>query len=397
MTDQRDRGSTLVELVVATLLLGIVLSGLVVSARTVFTADAPVRARLDATHEQSIANLQSQTSTSAPATTTPISDGPITITYLAPHRCRGGITVLIDTSTSVYTQSAATAMVSALRTFVQSLEGAPLRVRLVTFNLSAAVLAPSSTSGAQVSTLVTSSALSSMYASIDTLDDSSTTWRAGSNWEDALWQAVRRDVGTILTALPDLIVLITDDVPTRNRTNTSTDGDNTFHETDVSRAVTAATYARSTGATLAGILVGAGATPTARGYLQSVIGDDIASGSFSELSAMVQTHVRRACGLSLILIPRLETTGTLGPATGTWTVTVDGTTHTIDTTLTSGLTIAPTSSSATVTNVSAPGIVFQRIDCAVAATPLASSTVLPMTMQMSSETTTSCQLVGRSP
>ncbi|MFM8484262.1 MAG: hypothetical protein ACKOBT_13060, partial [Actinomycetota bacterium] len=128
------------------------------------------------------------------------------------------------------------------------------------------------------STLLTSAALTSMHTSVEALDDTSTRWKAGSNWEDALWQAVWLDVGSILPSLPDLVVLVTDGVPTRNRTNLSSDGDNTFQDADLSRAVTAATYARSTGAALAGILVGTGATPTALSNLQTVIGSDVTSG-----------------------------------------------------------------------------------------------------------------------
>jgi hypothetical protein len=203
-------------------------------------------------------------------------------------------------------------------------------------------------------------------------------------------------VGTILALLPDVIVLITDDGPTRNRLNTSSDGDNTFHDADLSRAITAAAYARGTGASLAGILVGNGATPTALNQLQSVVGQDVTSGPFSSLTAMLLAQVRSRCGSSLTLIPRLDTNGILGAASGTWSVTVNGSEHTIDAARTAGLTVNP-SSAATITDISVPGFVFQRIDCSVATVPLASATSLPMSVAVSPDTTTSCQLVVRAP
>ncbi|MFM8380892.1 MAG: prepilin-type N-terminal cleavage/methylation domain-containing protein [Actinomycetota bacterium] len=334
----RDRGSTLVEMVVATALVGIVMSALAVSARTVFIADDVSHARLNVTQQSVIGRLQT-TTTSPTTTTAPISDGPVAVSFPVPHRCRGGITVLIDTSTSVWTQSAAPTMVASIRGFLNALTGSPVRVRLVTFDLSAATLSPASTTGAFTSTLLTSAALTSMHTSVEALDDTSTRWKAGSNWEDALWQAVRLDVGSILPSLPDLVVLVTDGVPTRNRTNLSSDGDNTFQDADLSRAVTAATYARSTGAPLAGILVGTGATPTALSNLQTVIGSDVTSGTFAELSSLLTALVRARCGATVTLVPRLDTAGTLGPATGTWSITVDGAVQSLDASMTAALTI----------------------------------------------------------
>lgn len=387
----RDRGSTLVEMVVATALLGIVMSALALSARTVLTSDQPVHARLDNVQQATVDRLQA--TTTAPSTTAPPTDGPVAVSFPVPHRCRGGVTVLIDTSTSVWTQGAATTMVAGIRGYLNALTGAPVRVRLVTFDLSATTLAPSSTTGAFTSTLLSSTALTSMHTSVEALDDSSTRWRAGSNWEDALWQAVRLDVGTILPSLPDLVVLVTDGVPTRNRLNTSSDGDNTFQDADLSRAVTASAYARSTGAALAGILVGTGATPTALSNLQTVIGSDVSSGTFAELSSLLTTLVRTRCGATLTLVPRLDVGGTVGPATGTWSITVDGVTRTLDAATSAGLTIDSLSPTATISAVTAPGYAFKRIDCSVAATLVASATFLPMTVTRHTDSTVSCQVV----
>ena len=389
----RDRGSTLVEMVVATALVGIVVSALALSARTVLTTDDAAHARLDVAQQSVIGRLQA-TTTAPLSTTSTVVDGPAAVSFPVPHRCRGGITVLIDTSTSVWTQSAASTVVAGIRGFLNGLTGAPMRVRLVTFDLSAATLSPSSTTGAFTPTLTTSTALTSMHTSVEALDDNSTRWKAGSNWEDALWQAVRLDVGTILPSLPDLIVLVTDGVPTRNRLNTSSDGDNTFHDTDLSRAVTAATYARGTGATTAGILVGTGATPAALSNLQAVIGPDVASGTFAELSSLLTALVRSRCGATLSLVPRLDSGGTLGPATGSWSITIDGTVRTVDAASTSALTIDMASPTATIGAVTVLGFTFKRIDCSVAGVTAASSALLPLTVSRHADFTVSCQVVA---
>lgn len=386
-----DRGSTLMEMVVATALVGVVMSALALSARTVLTAGDSSHAHLDATQQSVIGRLQA--TTTAPATTPPPVDGPVAVSFPVPHRCRGGVTVLIDTSSSVWSQGAAPTMVTGIRGFLNALTGAPVRVRLVTFDLSAATLAPSSTTGAFTSTLLASTALTSMHTSVEALDDSSTRWRAGSNWEDALWQSVRLDVGTILSLLPDLIVLVTDGVPTRNRSNTSSDGDNTFQDADLSRAVTAAAYARSTGAVTAGILVGPGATPTALSNLQAVVGADVTSGTFAELSSLLTALVRVRCGATLTLVPRLDVGGTLGAATGTWSITVNGTTQSLDAASVAALTVDQATPTLTISAVSVPGYTFTRTDCSVAGTLVASATSLPMTVSRHPDSTVSCQVV----
>lgn len=394
-SDRRDSGSTLVEMVIATAVLGIVMTGLAMSARTVLTAATPAGARLETAHSQSLDRLENS-QTTAPPTTNPVDNTPAVPSLPVAHRCRGAVTVLIDTSLSVYNQGAAPSMVAGISALLDSVTGSSMRVRLLTFNLSATTLAPTSTTGAHVPLLTTSSALTSMRASVEALDDSVTSWRSGSNWEDALWQATRRDVGTMYSSLPDLIILVTDGEPTRNRLNTASDGDDTFQSADLTRATTAATYARNTGASLAGIIVGNGATATARDYLQTVIGTDVASGSFAELPALVRSVVRSRCGNTLTLVPRIDTAGVLGPTSGTWTMSIGGTTHTIDTSSVSSLTV-DINASTTISHVTATGMQFTRLECAVNNQPVISATELPIVIAPHVDTTTSCQLIGRAP
>ncbi|MFM8484263.1 MAG: hypothetical protein ACKOBT_13065, partial [Actinomycetota bacterium] len=85
--------------------------------------------------------------------------------------------------------------------------------------------------------------------------------------------------------------------------------------------------------------------------------------------------------------------GTLGPATGTWSITVDGTVQTLDASMTTALTIDTSSPTATIGAVSVPGFVFKRIDCSVAGVAVASSTSLPMTVSRHADSTVSCQVV----
>lgn len=391
----RDRGHTVVEMVVTMALLGVIMSVVALGARVVVTTDRPMMSRLSTAQDLITRSLASP-STPAPSSTTPTNTDPVPVVLPVPHPCRGGVALLIDTSTSVYSQGAATSMVAGVRALLDALTGSAMRVRIVTFDLLAATLAPTGTNGAQVSLLTSSTTLSALRASVEALDDSASTWKAGSNWEDGLWQAVRRDSGTIFPALPDLVLMITDGVPTRNRTNTSTDGDNTFHQMDLTRAVTAADYARSTGASLAGIVVGTGTTATALDYLRMVIGPEVTSGSFADLPALGRDVVRARCGAALTVVPRSESGGVLGPTNGIWSLAIDGATHTIDATLTPAFTITPGASVATFT-VTATGQTITRIECSANNAPVLTSTVFPVTVPMHRDTTTSCQILTGSP
>jgi hypothetical protein len=384
---------TIIEMVIATTLLGLVMTGLAVSALTVFTARAPAQARLEMTHAQTLQRLENLRTT-VPPSTSPPSDSPSVPILPVAHRCRGSITVLIDTSLSVYNQGAAPSMVTGIGALLDAVTGTSMRLRLLTFNLSASTLAPTSTTGAFTAMLLASSERTTLRTAVEALDDSITPWRSGSNWEDALWQATRRDVGTMNSNLPDLIILVTDGEPTRNRLNTASDGDDTFQSADLTRATTAATYARNTGASLAGIIVGPGATPTALGYLQTVIGSDVSSGSFADLPNLLRTVMRSRCGSTLTLVPRIDTAGVLGPASGTWTMSLGGTTQTIDTTSVSSLTV-DINASTTISNVSAPGMQSIRVECTANNQPVLTSTVLPVVVPTQVDTTTSCQLIGR--
>jgi hypothetical protein len=92
----------------------------------------------------------------------------------------------------------------------------------------------------------------------------------------------------------------------------------------------------------------------------------------------------------------MDTAGVLGPASGTWTMSIGGTTHTIDTSSVSSLTV-DINASTTISNVTAPGMQFTRLECAVNNQPVISATELPVVIAPHVDTTTSCQLTGRAP
>jgi hypothetical protein len=161
---------------------------------------------------------------------------------------------------------------TSLTKFVESLRGTPTHVRVIAFDRNAYSFFPDIAIGTYVDMLGSPTTISSLLSRLSTLSTTSTSWRNGRNWEDGLWQATRRDTGTVLAQVPDLIVFITDGSPNRNRTNTTSDTDTTFHEADLTRAVTAAEYARGTGATLIGVLLGSGANSTSSAHLTTVFG-----------------------------------------------------------------------------------------------------------------------------
>lgn len=204
---------------------------------------------------------------------------------LTTPRCGGSVTIVLNTSSSTWSQGAASTITGDLLDFVHSMRGTPSHVRIVGFDRSAYSIYPENPIGSFIDMLNSSTLLTGLPNRLATLSSSSSNWRNGRNWEDGLWQATRRDIGTLYAQLPSLIVFITDGTPNRNRTNTSTDTDTTFHTADLTRAVTAADYARSTGATLVGILLGTGADTTARGHLASVFGSTTWEGSSNLLPA----------------------------------------------------------------------------------------------------------------
>jgi hypothetical protein len=187
-------------------------------------------------------------------------------------RCGGSITIVVNTASTIWSFGAASTVTTSLAKFVESLRGTPTHVRVIAFDRNAYSFFPDIAIGTYVDMLGSPTSIASLLSRLSTLSTTSTSWRNGRNWEDGLWQATRRDTGTVLAQVPDLIVFITDGSPNRNRTNTSSDTDTTFHDADLTRAVTAAEYARGTGATLMGVLLGSGANSTSSAHLTTVFG-----------------------------------------------------------------------------------------------------------------------------
>jgi type II secretory pathway component PulJ len=196
-------------------------------------------------------------------------------------RCGGTLTIVLNTSSTTWSQGAAPTVVGDLTGFIESMRGTPTHLRIVSFDRLALSFYPDVSVGTYVDLLNPSSAITTLMSKLSTLSTTSSSWRNGRNWEDGLWQAARLNTGTLLAQIPDTVVFITDGSPNRNRTNTTSDTDTTFHTADLTRAVTAANYARNTGAVLFGALLGTGATTTAISHLTSVFGSLTWDGSTS--------------------------------------------------------------------------------------------------------------------
>ncbi|MFM8857850.1 MAG: hypothetical protein ACKOI2_11745 [Actinomycetota bacterium] len=201
---------------------------------------------------------------------TPVTEPPVEPTPT--FRCGGSITIVVNTASTIWSLGAASTVTTGLTKFVESLRGTPTHLRVIAFDRSAYSFYPDIAIGTYVDMFSSPTSISTLLSRLSTLSTTSTSWRNGRNWEDGIWQASRRDTGTVLAQVPDLIIFITDGSPNRNRTNTTSDTDTTFHEADLTRAVTAAEYARGTGATLMGILLGSGANSTSMSHLTQVFG-----------------------------------------------------------------------------------------------------------------------------
>lgn len=340
-------------------------------------------------------------SMSAPSTSAPVTTAP----PIAAVRCGGSVTIVLNTSSSIWSQGAAPTVVNELTSFINSFRGTPTAIRIVSFDRSAISFYPDTSSGTYVDMLTSSSNLTSMLAKLSALSTTSSSWRNGRNWEDGIWQANRRDSGTILPQLPDLIVFVSDGSPNRNRTNTSTDTDTVFNDSDLTRAITAADYSRSTGSTLLGILLGSNSSTLTTQHAESVFGTAQWDGSatmiptdrasvftrpaadaFSRLHDIVSLISSWRCGGTVTLQQRLVVNGVSTTPTGTWSYRL----WRVDSSGTSGPTVQtrlsfPAMSSTTVDlgllgentaatvvieHQLAPGVSFQSATCTAGTTTL---------------------------
>ena len=265
----------------------------------------------------------------------PVTDPPVAVTPTV--RCGGSITIVVNTASTIWSQGAASTVTTSLAKFVESLRGTPTHLRIVAFDRSAYSFFPDIAIGTYVDMFGSPTSISTLLSRLSTLSTTSTSWRNGRNWEDGLWQATRRETGTVLAQVPDLIVFITDGSPNRNRTNTTSDTDTTFHEADLTRAVVAAEYARGTGATLMGVLLGSGTNSTAVAHLTSVFGPSTwdgttaispldrarnftqpAASGFSRLDDILGLISSWRCAGTLTLQQRILVAGVSSAPTNSW-------------------------------------------------------------------------------
>lgn len=269
----------------------------------------------------------------------PVTDPPVE--PIPTVRCGGSITIVLNTASTIWSLGAAATVTTSLARFVDSLRGTPTHLRVIAFDRSAYSFFPDIAIGTYVDMFGSPTSISTLLSRLTTLSTTSTSWRNGRNWEDGLWQATRRDTGTVLAQVPDLIVFITDGSPNRNRTNTTSDSDTTFHEADLTRAVTAAEYARGTGATLMSVLVGSGSNSTSAAHLTTVFGQlawegttaispldrsrtfaQPASAGFSQLVDILGLIGTWRCGGTITLQQRVLISGVSSAPADSWEFTV---------------------------------------------------------------------------
>jgi len=306
-----------------------------------------------------------------------------------PTRCGGTVTVVLDTSSSIPTQSGATSLVNAALGFIDAFSGTPTYLRIVGFDVSAYSYYPT-TAGQYVNILNPSTDLTAMRTKVDNQDLATARWGSGTNWEDGLWQAFRTTSGTAFSQLPELVVFISDGEPNRNRTNTPNDGDARFNTTDLSRAVTAANYGRGTGARIVGILVGSDAITTNQDRMKSVVGNVVWNGtgpsspgnaaaadfflpansaSFAQLGNVLRSISAAVCGGTVTVQKRIEQSGVLSEATGTWSYTTDVGVRALNTSQTSSATFdytfpnGTTTRTVQITETPKSGFTFLRAEC----------------------------------
>jgi len=306
-----------------------------------------------------------------------------------PTRCGGTVTVVLDTSSSIPTQGGATSLVNAALGFIDAFSGTPTYLRIVGFDVSAYSFYPT-TAGRYVNILNPSTDLTAMRTKVDNQDLATARWGSGTNWEDGLWQAFRTTSGTTFSQLPELVVFISDGEPNRNRTNTPNDGDARFNTTDLSRAVTAANYGRGSGARIVGILVGSDAITTNQDRMKSVVGNVVWNGtgpsspgnaaaadfflpansaSFAQLGNVLRSISAAVCGGTVTVQKRIEQSGVLSEATGTWSYTTDVGVRALNTSQTSSTTFdytfpnGTTTRTVQITETPKSGFTFLRAEC----------------------------------
>jgi len=306
-----------------------------------------------------------------------------------PTRCGGTVTVVLDTSSSIPTQGGATSLVNAALGFIDAFSGTPTYLRIVGFDVSAYSFYPT-TAGQYVNILNPSTDLTAMRTKVDNQDLATARWGSGTNWEDGLWQAFRTTSGTTFSQLPELVVFISDGEPNRNRTNTPNDGDARFNTTDLSRAVTAANYGRGSGARIVGILVGSDAITTNQDRMKSVVGNVVWNGtgpsspgnaaaadfflpansaSFAQLGNVLRSISAAVCGGTVTVQKRIEQSGVLSEATGTWSYTTDVGVRALNTSQTSSTTFdytfpnGTTTRTVQITETPKSGFTFLRAEC----------------------------------
>ena len=143
----------------------------------------------------------------------------------ARSRCGGPLSLIVDESTSITQAGAGTAVLGAVRTFVETLVGTPVELQIIEFEAKASVLQPNGSNtwhryfnmldiDGDVKRLLTDRDLN---GSADGGLLGQMTISGDTNWEDALFRAFYNETGGIPEVYPETVVFFTDGAPTADR------------------------------------------------------------------------------------------------------------------------------------------------------------------------------------
>lgn len=135
----------------------------------------------------------------------------------ARSRCGGTMTLVVDESNSI--GSAITQVRNAVRSFVETLAGTPVRLQIVGFHTQSRIIGGGS-DWTRYYDMLEPADVAALVAAVPQLQGSWTATSArsgGTNWEDALFRTFLTPTGQLQQNLPDTVVFFTDGVPTYSR------------------------------------------------------------------------------------------------------------------------------------------------------------------------------------
>ncbi|MDO8392198.1 MAG: vWA domain-containing protein [Actinomycetota bacterium] len=140
-------------------------------------------------------------------------------------RCGGNFGLLVDTSGSISGNMGYVR--TGVKAFIDAFAGTPIKLQIVSFDSASSTLGAAPWS--KYYDMLVESDVTTLKGLVDGLDSNGST-----NWEDGIFRLFRNADGTVQQVLPDTVILFTDGIPTRNRTDvTSADALGTMVNDDI--------------------------------------------------------------------------------------------------------------------------------------------------------------------